>query len=98
MRTVLVLMDTLRRDALSCYNENTEIKTPNLDDFSKNSTVFTNHWIGSAPCMPARRDIFTGRMNFLERSWGPIEAYDETLMDILKENDIFTHISTDHCH
>lgn len=98
MRTILVLIDTLRRNALSSYNENSDVITPNFDSFSKEATVFNQHWIGSAPCMPARRDILTGRMNFLERSWGPIEAFDKTLPEILKENDVFSHISTDHCH
>lgn len=98
MRTVLVLMDTLRRDVLSFYNEQTEVKTPNLDAFANASTVFDQHWIGSAPCMPARRDIMCGRYNFLERSWGPIEPFDVTLPDELRAHGVFTHITTDHCH
>lgn len=98
MRTVLVLMDTLRREALSCYNSDTKVKTPYIDSFAKESTVFNQHWVGSTPCMPARRDILTGRLNFLERSWGPIEPFDITLPQLLKENDIYTHITTDHCH
>ena len=46
MRTVLVLMDTLRRDVLSCYNPTTDVQTPNLDAFADQSCVFDNHWIG----------------------------------------------------
>lgn len=98
MRTVVVLMDTIRRNMLSCYDENTFVKTPNITAFSKEAVIFDNHWIGSAPCMPARRDILTGRLNFLERSWGPIEPFDITLPSVLKSNDIFSHITTDHCH
>ena len=98
MRTVLVLMDTLRREALSCYNPETIVKTPNIDVFAKEATVFDQHWIGSAPCMPARRDILTGRLNFLERSWGPIEPFDITLPKVLRDHDVYTHITTDHCH
>ena len=98
MRTVLVLMDTLRREALSCYNPETIVKTPNIDAFAKEATVFDQHWIGSAPCMPARRDILTGRLNFLERSWGPIEPFDITLPKVLRDHDVYTHITTDHCH
>ena len=79
MKTILVLMDTLRRNELPCYNPSSCVKTPNLDEFAEESTIFDNHWIGSAPCMPARRDILTGRLNFLERSWGPIEPFDVTL-------------------
>lgn len=98
MRTVLVLMDTLRRQALSCYNPDTLAKTPNIDRFAKEATVFDEHWIGSAPCMPARRDVLTGRLNFLERSWGPIEPFDITLPQLLKQHNVFSHITTDHCH
>ncbi|MDD7045064.1 MAG: sulfatase [Peptoniphilaceae bacterium] len=98
MRTILILVDTLRRDALSCYNNNCDTITPNFDKFANESTVFNQHWVGSAPCMPARRDIMTGRLNFLERSWGPIEAFDKTMPEILKEYGVFSHITTDHCH
>lgn len=98
MRTVLVLMDTLKRDMLSCYNKNTYVKTPNIKQFSEEATIFDQHWIGSAPCMPARRDVLCGRLNFLERSWGPIEPFDVTLPKILREHGHFTHITTDHCH
>ena len=56
-------MDTLKRDMLSCYNEKTFVKTPNIQNFSKEATIFDQHWIGSAPCMPARRDILCGRMD-----------------------------------
>ena len=48
MRTVLVLMDTLRRDALGCYNPEGAAQTPCLDAFAQDSVVFDNHWIGSA--------------------------------------------------
>lgn len=98
MRVVMVLMDTLRKDALSTYNPETKVKTPNLDAFAKDSLVFDNHFIGSTPCMPARRDLMTGRLNFLERSWGPIEPFDVTFPKILQNADIFTHLTTDHCH
>lgn len=84
MRTIVVLMDTLRRDHLSCYNENTDCITENIKKFSEESCVFENHFTGSMPCMPARRDIFTGRLNFLERSWGPIEIFDKTLPKVLE--------------
>ena len=76
----------------------TDVQTPHLDAFAERSCVFDNHWIGSAPCMPARRDILTGRYNFLERPWGPIEPFDVTLPACLRANGNFCHITTDHCH
>lgn len=98
MKVVLVLMDTLRKDFLKSYNSESFVKTEHLDAFAKDSITFENHYIGSTPCMPARRDIMTGRLNFLERSWGPIEPYDITLPAVLKKYDIFSHLTTDHTH
>ncbi|WP_158735780.1 sulfatase [Alteribacillus sp. YIM 98480] len=97
MKAIVILTDTLRRDFLSTYS-NTDVKTPNLERLQKKSVVFDQHWAGSLPCMPARRDMMTGRLNFLERNWGPIEPFDETLPETLNENGIFSHIVTDHYH
>lgn len=98
MRTILVLMDTLNRRFLKPYEKEALGITPNIERFAKDSVQFQNHFIGSAPCMPARRDIFTGRMQFLERGWGGIEPFDITLPQVLRENHIYTHITTDHTH
>jgi len=97
MKIIQILFDSLNRHYLSAYG-NEEVRTPNLDSFTEESVIFDNHWLGSAPCMPARRDMMTGRLEFLERSWGPIEPFDKTLPELLQENDIFTHIVTDHYH
>lgn len=98
MRTFLILIDTLKRDYLKIYNEKSDVKTPNIDKLSEDCLCFDRHFVGSTPCMPARRDILTGRYNFLERSWGPIEAYDNTFVKILSEKNIYTHLVTDHTH
>ena len=63
MNTIFILIDSLRRDYLGCYG-NTWVQTPNLDALAENSTVFENSYIGSYPCMPARRDIWTGCLEF----------------------------------
>ena len=47
-----------------------------MDRLIERGTVFDNAYIGSTPCMPARRDIYTGRLEFLERGWGPLEEED----------------------
>lgn len=98
MKTVVILMDTLNRHMLRCYNPDAKTITPGIDRLAERSIIFDNHFIGSAPCMPARRDIFTGRLNFLERGWGPIEPYDVTLPELLRKNGVFTHMITDHSH
>ena len=52
------------------------VPTPNMDRLAARGTTFDNCWTGSTPCMPARRDIYTGRYEFLERGWGPLEEDD----------------------
>ena len=46
--------------------------------------TFDNHYVGSLPCMPARRDMQTGRLTFLHRSWGPLEPFDNSFPEILQ--------------
>lgn len=97
MRSILILSDTVNRRFIDLYNES-GLHLPNIDRLAKRSVTFDNHWTGSAPCMPARRDIMTGRFNFLERNWGPIEAYDWTLPQALRGKNVKSHIITDHYH
>lgn len=99
MRTIVVLMDTLRRDHLSCYNPDTSCLTPRISEFARDCCRFDSHYVGSMPCIPARRDLFCGRYNFLERSWGPIEIEDTTLPRVLFEQGrVRSHMITDHAH
>ena len=97
MKTIILLADSVNRRCLSTYG-NTCIHTPNLERLGRRSHVFENHWTGSAPCMPARRDIFTGRLSFLERGWGPLEAFDEPLTELLRKNGVRSHMVSDHYH
>ncbi|MDF3002356.1 MAG: sulfatase [Bacillota bacterium] len=98
MKTIFILADSLNRRFLNCYGAEEKAITPNIDRLAEKSMIFDNHWCGSAPCMPARRDILTGRLNFLDRPWGGIEPFDHTLPMLLKENNVYTHMETDHFH
>ena len=60
--------------------------------------TFDRHYVGSLPCMPARRDILSGRLNFLHRSWGPMEPFDNAFPDLLHEAGVYSHLITDHFH
>ncbi len=97
MKTIMILMDSLNRHYLNAYGNNW-VKTPNIDRLAQKSVIFDNHWIGSAPCMPARRDLMTGRLNFLERGWGGLEPFDKAFPNILRQNKIYCHMETDHYH
>ena len=97
MRSILLLSDSVNRRFLRMYNDS-GLHLPNLERLADMSVVFENHWTGSAPCMPARRDLMTGRLNFLERNWGPIEAFDYTLPQALMKGGVRSHMITDHYH
>ncbi|MCI8623062.1 MAG: sulfatase [Provencibacterium sp.] len=97
MRTILFLSDSVNRRMLQIYAES-GLYLPNLERLRQHSVVFENHWTASAPCMPARRDIMTGRLNFLERGWGPIEPFDDTLPQLLRDQGVSSHMITDHYH
>jgi arylsulfatase A-like enzyme len=97
MRTVFVLFDSLNRSALGCYG-GTAVKTPNFDRFAKRAMTFDKHYVGSMPCMPARRDMHSGRLNFTHRSWGPLEPFDNSFAQILKDRGTYTHLVSDHLH
>src|SRR6185369_5741708 len=38
------------------------------------------------------------RPNFLHRSWGPLEPYDDSVPEILKNKGVYTHLASDHYH
>ena len=97
MKTVFVLFDSLNRSAMECYGP-TEVQTPNFRRFAERAVTFDNHHVGSLPCIPARRDLQTGRLGFLHRSWGPLEPFDDSFPEILRQGGIYSHLATDHHH
>ncbi len=97
MRTIFVLFDSLNRLALGAYG-GTSIATPNFDRFAARAVTFDRHYVGSLPCMPARRDLHTGRLNFFHRSWGPLEPFDNSMPEILDLGGTYTHLISDHAH
>ena len=74
------------------------VLTPNMDRLMERGVVFDNHFIGSAPCMPARRELMTGRKEFLWRGWGPMEPFDEHIASRASAAGAVTAMVTDHYH
>ena len=97
MKAIFVMFDTLNRHMLSPYGCDW-VHTPNFERLAQKSVTFENCYVGSMPCMPARRELHTGRYNFLHRSWSPLEPFDNSMPQQLQENGIYTHLVTDHQH
>jgi len=98
MRAIIVFYDSLNRRYLPCYNPETNTIAPNFTRLAERSVRFDNSYVGSMPCMPARRELHTGRYNFLHREWGPLEPFDDSMPEILKKNGVYTHLISDHLH
>ncbi len=122
MNCIVIVCDTLRRDHCSPYHRGRTLNqlsqeqaswvvpTPNMERLAQRGVVFENAWCGSTPCMPARRDIYTGRYEFLERGWGPLEDGDldlprqvsgpkpTSIAKLLSEEYSVSYLVTDHFH
>jgi arylsulfatase A-like enzyme len=97
MKVVFVLFDSLNRHLLAPYG-GTRVPTPSFARLAKRAVTFDRHYVGSLPCMPARRDMQTGRLSFLHRSWGPLEPFDNSFPELLFDKGIYSHLVTDHFH
>ncbi len=97
MKAVMIMFDSLNRHFLPGYAEDA-IDLPNFRRLAEQTVSFDASYAGSLPCMPARRELHTGRYNFLHRSWGPLEPFDDSCPEILGQHGVYTHLSTDHYH
>src|SRR6266511_3031777 len=67
MNVVLVIFDTLRRDAVGCYGDPPPwgaVQTPVLDHLAREAVTFTRAYPESLPTLCARRAIYTGQRTY----------------------------------
>ncbi|MGH2560014.1 MAG: sulfatase, partial [Thermomicrobiales bacterium] len=100
MNVIFISIDSLSRDFLKVYGQPIEldVETPNLDRFARRALVFDTHYAGSLPCMPARREFFSGIQEFIWRPWGPLEPFDMPLSRAARQAGATTQLVTDHYH
>ncbi|MCB1341602.1 MAG: sulfatase [Pseudooceanicola sp.] len=96
MRVILILFDSLNRHQLGPYGGT--VVTPAFDRLAARGVTHDRHYVGSLPCIPARRDMQTGRTCFFHRSWGPLEPFDISYCDVLRKAGGTSHLITDHFH
>ena len=97
MKAIMVMFDSLNRRMLPPYGSDWT-HTPNFARLAERAVTYDNAYAGSLPCMPARRELHTGRHNFLHRSWGPLEPFDDSMPELLSQNGVYTHLASDHPH
>lgn len=97
MKAIMVMFDSLNRSFLPNYGCEWTLM-PAFTRLAEKTCTFDNFYGGSMPCMPARRELHTGRYNFLHSFWCPMQPFDDSIISRLKGNGIYTHIATDHFH
>lgn len=97
MKAIMVMFDSLNRHMLPPYGCDWT-HAPNFTRLAARTVTFDRSYVCSMPCMPARRDLHTGRPNFLHRSWGPLEPFDDSVPEMLAKQGIVTHLASDHYH
>ncbi len=97
MKAIMVMFDSLNRRYLPNYGCDWT-HAPNFQRLGDRAVTFDRAYVGSMPCMPARRELHTGRYNFLHRTWGPLEPFDDSMPELLKEKGVYTHLVSDHYH
>lgn len=97
MRAIVMMFDSLNRHYLPGFSKSL-LDLPNFERLRQKATTFSRSYAGSMPCMPARRELHTGRYNFLHRGWGPLEPFDDSVPELLRRAGTYTHLVTDHQH
>lgn len=97
MRAIVLMFDSLNRHMLPPYGD-TFVDAPHFARLAERTVTFDSFYAGSMPCMPARREMHTGRHNFLHRSWGPLEPFDDSMPELLRHAGVHTHLASDHPH
>lgn len=94
VNVIVIMLDSLRPDHLGFYG-NRWIKTPNLDRFARESTVFERAYAEGMPTLPVRTALFTGRYTLMRRGWQHLEPEDLTLAEVLWRRGYDTALITD---
>ena len=98
MKAIVVFYDSLNKRYLPPYHPDCRTIAPNFTRLAEHCACFENSYVGSMPCIPARRELHTGRYNFLHREWGPLEPFDDSMPELLKKSGVYTHLISDHLH
>ena len=113
MKIFLIIFDSLRKDHTGKIYGNSWIKTPNFDEFAKDSIVFDKAYPESLATIPVRRAIHTGIRTFPFNhirpklrtddpvripGWHPIPPSHTHLAEYMKKNVFITSFITSTYH
>ena len=94
MNLIVICLDTLRCDALGCYNPSW-VQTPCIDRYAQKAIRFTEARCGSFPTVPMRVDAYTGDVNWPRYGWKGIDPGQPKLPLLLREAGYYTGLVLD---
>ncbi len=97
MRTILIMVDTLRYDYLG-FTGQKMAQTKALDELAGESCFFENAYIGSFPTVPNREDVNRGLYTFPHHGWGALPDEAVPLAQVMADNGHITQLITDTPH
>ncbi len=111
MNLVCICLDTMRADIVGSGKKYSHCRTPNLDDFYRQSVAFEGAFGEGQPTLQIRRAFFTGRRSFPWRynfdrrghwhhasGWHKIPPEQDTLAEILVSRGYYTGLVADTYH
>ncbi len=86
---ILIVLDTLRADALGCYGYEKKV-SPHIDKFAADShaVIFNNAFSSSPWTVPSHANLFTSKYLFLDKDyeWKYLPQSETTLAEVLHNN------------
>ena len=105
MNLIVLVLDSLRQDHVSYYNQGTPVfsdvmacKTPNIDKFAESAVVFDNMYAEALPTIPVRAALVTGNRTLINRPWSPLTSNDISLPQITALEGYVNGIASDTYH
>ena len=106
MNLIVIMLDSLRQDHVSLYNQRigapfdsiAACQTPNMDNFGRESIVFDNIYPEALPTIPVRTALMTGQRTLLNRQWQPLAGSDVTMSEMLSAEGYVCGLISDTYH
>jgi len=96
MNIIVIITDSMRADYVGYLGG--KAKTPAIDKFAEEGTVFELAYSESLPTLPTRTTWWTGKTNFPFRGWQQFDHWDYLLAEILYSRGYTSALISDTYH
>jgi arylsulfatase A-like enzyme len=98
MNVIVIVTDSLRADHTGYMNLGGKARTPNLDKFAAEATVFEHYYPEGLPTLPVRTAWWTGLWGYPIKGWQPFQLDDVLLAEVLWDKGYTSALVSDTYH